>query len=245
MAHEILLSVVIAVYDERENLAPLHTALREALEPHPWSWEAIYVDDGSTDGSDSVLRELARSDDRIRVLRLDANHGQTAAWDAGFHAARGELVATLDADLQNDPADLPAMIARLSDGDAPVDVVCGVRARRRDNAWRRLQSRIGNAFRTALTGRTVQDTGCSLRVMRKSLLDRVILYAGMHRFLPTLLAWEGARIAEQEVRHHERVAGRSKYGMRNRALTGLKDLLAVRWLRSRRLHYRVEEESGG
>jgi len=241
-------SVVVPVYDEEENLGPLTAALHEALDPSPWSWEVIYVDDGSRDGSAALMREMAGSDPNVRYVRLDRNHGQTAAWDAGFRTARAPIIATLDADLQNDPADLPRLLARLEapeDLEGPADVVCGVRAGRRDGPWRLVQSRIANAVRNRLTGRSVRDVGCSLRVMRRKHLERVPLYAGLHRFLPTLLGWEGARIVEMEVNHRPRAAGLSKYGLWNRMFRGLQDLMAVRWMRQRRLRYRVEEEGGG
>jgi glycosyltransferase involved in cell wall biosynthesis len=238
-------SVVVPVYDEEENLRPLNDALHRALDGSPWSWEVVYVDDGSRDGSPGLLRELAGADPSVRYLRLDRNHGQTAAWDAGFRAARAGVIATLDADLQNDPADLPRLLARLEDPREPVDVVCGIRTGRKDGPWRLVQSRIANAIRNRLTGHGVRDVGCSLRVMRREHLERVGLYTGLHRFLPTLLAWEGARIVEMEVGHRPRAAGRSKYGLWNRMVRGFQDLMAVRWMRGRRLRYRVEEEGGG
>jgi glycosyltransferase involved in cell wall biosynthesis len=238
------LSVVVPVFDEEENLLPLTRAIHAALDPTSLDWELLYIDDGSKDGSADVLRDLAEGDGRVRFLRFDRNHGQTAAWDAGFRAARGSVVATMDADLQNDPADLPRLLERLRDETAPADCVCGVRAGRRDTLWRRVQSRVGNGLRNLLTGHRIRDAGCSLRVMRRELLERVDLYTGLHRFLPTLLHWEGARIAEMEVRHHPRAAGRSKYGAWNRGLRGLQDLMAVRWIRSRQIRYRVVEEGG-
>jgi glycosyltransferase involved in cell wall biosynthesis len=229
--------VVIPVFEERDNLEPLHRELDAALAAVRGGVELLYVDDGSRDGSAEVLGALAERDERVRVLRFVENRGQTAAFDAGFRAARGELVATLDADGQNDPADLPRLLAALD----RADVVNGVRVGRRDGFVRKLSSRIGNGFRNRMTHETVSDVGCSLRVMRASFLRRVKLYRGMHRFLPTLLRMEGARVVELPVSHRPRRHGRSKYGIANRLFVGLADVLAVRWMQSRRLDYRLRE----
>ena len=168
---------------------------------------------------------------RVRALHFAANAGQTAALDAGFRAARGEVIATLDGDGQNDPADLPRLLAAL----AGADVVNGVRRHRQDGWLRRLSSRVANAFRNWATDEHVSDVGCSLRVMRASFLKRVKLWRGMHRFLPTLLRLEGARVIELPVSHRPRRAGASKYGIGNRLFVALADLLAVRWMIKRRL----------
>jgi glycosyltransferase involved in cell wall biosynthesis len=199
--------------------------------------EFVYVDDGSRDGSAEVLAGLAARDARVRVLRFAANCGQTAAFAAGFEAARGEVVATLDADLQNDPADLPRLLAAL-DG---ADVVNGVRQGRQDGFVRKLSSRIGNGFRNWVTHESVTDVGCSLRVMRTAQLRRVKLYRGMHRFLPTLLRLEGARVIELPVAHRPRRHGRSKYGIANRLFVGVADVFAVRWMQARQLHWRLRD----
>jgi glycosyltransferase involved in cell wall biosynthesis len=229
--------VVIPVFEERDNLEPLHRELDAALAELPGGVEVVYVDDGSRDGSHEVLAALAKRDERVRVIRFVANRGQTAAFDAGFRAARGEIVATLDADGQNDPADLPRLLAALD----RADVVNGVRVGRRDGVVRRLSSRIGNGFRNWLTEDSVTDVGCSLRVMRASYLRRVKLHRGMHRFLPTLLRLEGARVVELPVRHRPRHHGRSKYGIANRLFVGLADTCAVRWMQRRRLDYELRE----
>lgn len=229
--------MVVPLYDERDNLPPLHRELDAALADLAGGVEFLYVDDGSRDGSDEVLTELAKRDERVRVLRFAENRGQSAALGAGFRAARGELVATLDADGQNDPADLPRLLAALD----RADVVNGVRVGRCDGFVRRLSSRIGNGFRNWVTHEAVTDVGCSLRVMRASFLRRVTLYRGMHRFLPTLLRMEGARVVELPVSHRPRLRGRSKYGIANRLFVGLADVFAVRWMQSRRLDYRLRE----
>jgi dolichol-phosphate mannosyltransferase len=232
-----LLSVVIPVHDEEESLETLHRELDAAVGGLSGGIEIVFVDDGSRDASRARLHAIAEKDPRVRVLLLDARHGQSAALDAGFYAARGEWVATLDADLQNDPADLPRLLA--ARGEA--DVVCGVRMGRRDPWSKRVSSRIANAFRNRVTHERIRDVGCSLRLMRRSLLARVRLFHGAHRFLPTLLALEGARVIELPVSHRARRHGRSKYAIRDRLFVGIADAFAVRWMRRRKLDYRVRE----
>lgn len=227
--------MVVPVFEERDNLEPLHRELVAALVGVAGGVEFVYVDDGSRDGSAALLAELAKRDARVRVLSFERNCGQTAAFAAGFEAARGEVVATLDADLQNDPADLPRLLAALD----RADVVNGVRQGRRDGLVRKVSSRIGNGFRNWVTRESVSDVGCSLRVMRASYLKRVKLYRGMHRFLPTLLRMEGARVVELPVSHRPRQHGRSKYGIANRLFVGLADVFAVRWMQKRHLAWRL------
>jgi dolichol-phosphate mannosyltransferase len=235
------LSVVVPFYDERDNVDGLHAEIVAALAGVSGGFECVYVDDGSRDGTGEALAKVAEQDDRVRVVRLPVNCGQTAALDAGFRAARGELIATLDGDGQNDPADLPRLLAALGDAD----VVNGVRVRRQDAWHRRLSSRVANAVRNWATAERVTDVGCSLRVMRASVLRRVKLYRGMHRFLPTLLRLEGARLVEIPVSHRPRRAGHSKYGVGNRLFVGLADLLAVRWMIARRLPREPEPKARG
>ncbi len=223
------LSIVIPLFNEEENLEPLAAELATALEGLEYDYEVLFVDDGSRDGSPAVLARLAAADARMRILRQPRNQGQSAAFAAGFRHARGEIIATLDADLQNDPADLPRMLAEL-DG---CDVVCGVRTSRHDSFVRRASSRIANGVRNRLTGESITDVGCSLRVMRTRHARRVPLFDGMHRFLPTLLRMEGARITEVAVRHRPRLRGVSKYGIHNRLWHALADLFAGRWMQRR------------
>jgi len=231
------LSVVVPIHDEAESLPLLYRELTEVLKDAGGGVEFVLVDDGSTDGSLDILRSLAREDPRVRVLALDGNHGQSAALAAGFEAVRGELTVMLDADLQNDPADIPRMLARMDEAD----VVNGVRVDRHDSFVRRLSSRIGNGFRNWMTDESVTDVGCSLRVVRTKFLKRVRPFRGMHRFLPTLLRLEGARVIEIPVAHRPRRYGRSKYGIGNRLFVGLEDVLGVRWLQRRALRWRVRE----
>ena len=231
------LSLVVPAFNEAESLAELVGEIRSALDPALADWELLLVDDGSTDRTLEVARRLAAGEPRIRVLRHLRRAGQSAALALGFRSARGARVVTLDADLQNDPADLPRLLALLD----RADVVNGVRAERRDTLVRKLSSKIGNGFRNWMTGESVTDVGCSLRVMRAEPLRRVKMFRGMHRFLPTLLRMEGARVIEVPVAHRPRHAGSSKYGIANRLFTGLHDVLAVRWMQRRALHYRVKE----
>lgn len=230
------ISIVIPVCDEEDNLEPLHAEVSAALAKLPPA-EIVLVDDGSRDASLARMHALADRDPRVRVVALEGNHGQSAALDAGFRAARGEITVTLDADLQNDPADIPRLVALLESADC----VNGVRTERHDGVVRRFSSRVGNGFRNWVTGERVTDVGCSLRAMRSRYLRRVKLYRGLHRFLPTLLRIEGARVIEVPVSHRPRHAGRSKYGIGNRLFVGFVDVLAVRWMQSRALRYRVRE----
>jgi dolichol-phosphate mannosyltransferase len=230
------LSVVAPVYDERENLDAFVDELVRTLAAAALDFELLLVDDGSTDGSSERIAEIASaSAGRVRGLHFRANHGQTAALDAGFRAARGRVVVTIDADLQNDPSDIPRLLAALDGYDAAV----GYRRTRQDKWLRRVSSRIANAVRNRVTGDDIIDTGCSLKAFRRECLDGLKLYTGMHRFLPTLLRIEGRRVVQVPVAHRPRRAGRNKYGVGNRALRAFVDLLAVRWMKKRRLGYEV------
>lgn len=230
------LSVVIPAFNEEANLEACHRELVPVLEGLGRPFEVIVVDDGSTDRTFEVLTGLAAADPRLRLIRFRRNAGQTAALDAGFKAALGEVVATMDADLQNDPRDIPRLLAQLG----PYDAACGWRVRRQDPWIKRVSSRIANAVRNRLTAEAIHDTGCSLKAYRRECLARLKLYRGMHRFLPTLLKLEGFRVVEVPVNHRPRRAGRSKYSIGNRLWAGLADLLAVRWMMRRRLEYEIE-----
>jgi len=229
------LSVVVPVYNERESLEPLVAELRAALDPLGLRFEILLVDDGSDDGSTQTCAALARRDPAVRSLHFGRNHGQTAAFDAGFKAARGSRVVTLDADLQNDPREIPRLLAALEQADAAV----GYRIDRADGAVHRVSSWIANRVRNWVSDEQIIDTGCSLKAYRRDCLAGLRLYAGLHRFLPTLLRMEGWRVVEVPVSHRQRRFGRSKYGIRNRALRSFIDLLVVRWMKRRRLSYEV------
>ncbi len=229
------LSLVIPLYNEAENLPVLAREIRQALEPTAASWETLFVDDGSSDGSFAALEKLAAEDATVRILRHRRNAGQSAALAAGFAAARGAIVVTLDADLQNDPADIPALLDRLgaSAAGSDCDAVSGVRARRQDSWVRRTSSRVANAVRNWATDENVSDVGCSLKAYRREVLSGLPMFHGMHRFLPTLVRWNGARLAEIPVNHRPRLHGTAKYGIGNRLFRALADLMAVRWMRTR------------
>ena len=234
------LSVVFPVYNEEENVPLLLDEIARALEGKGWTYEIVAVDDGSKDRSLEVLRASRAKHPTLRVLALEKNTGQTAALDAGWRAARGKFVVSLDADLQNDPADIPNMMKRLD--ETASDMVIGVRVNRRDTFARRLQSKIGNGVRNWITKDNITDTGCSLKLVKRDAIDRVHLFTGMHRFLPTLVRMEGYKVIEMPVNHRPRQFGVSKYGAMNRAFRGLADCLAVRWMRERNLQYRVHED---
>jgi glycosyltransferase involved in cell wall biosynthesis len=235
------LSVVFPVYNVEENIPVLLEEIAAALRGTPWAYEMIAVDDGSNDRSLAVLRESRLKTPNLRVLTFEKNSGQTAALDAGWRAARGRFVVSLDADLQNDPADIPRMMQRLEDMRA--DMVIGVRVNRQDTWARKMQSRIGNSVRNWITGDRITDTGCSLKLLRREAIERVRLYTGMHRFLPTLVRLQGYKVVEMPVNHRSRKFGVSKYGAMNRAMRGLVDCFAVRWMSNRMLNYKVREES--
>lgn len=237
------LSVVIPVYNEADNLPPLWAELRPVLEGLGLSFEVLFVDDGSQDGSAEIVRALREGDRRVRLLRLKANAGETAATDAGFRAARGRWIVTMDADLQNDPADIPRLLAHLSEGDA----VTGWRVNRgAGDSWLRLVSSwVANRVRNALSDETIRDSGCTFRAFRRECLRDLTLYRGFHRFIPTLLKMRGYRVLELPVNHRPRRFGRSKYGVWNRALVAFVDLLVVRWMKRRTLRYEVVEDVGG
>jgi glycosyltransferase involved in cell wall biosynthesis len=238
MSDPIDLSLVIPVYNERESLPLLVEEIEGALSGR--RFEIVAVDDGSTDGSLGVLKELKRVHPRLHILAFAANAGQTAAFAAGFGAARGRLVVTLDADLQNDPADIPGLVDELDRSGAAA--VVGFRVDRRDTGWKRLQSRIANGVRNRLNRESIRDTGCSLKAFRAEALRDLPLFNGMHRFLPTLVRMQGGRVTELPVHHRPRRFGTTKYGMWNRAFRALADALAVRWMQRRALRYRVREE---
>jgi glycosyltransferase involved in cell wall biosynthesis len=221
------LSVVVPIYNERENLVPLHEALTQALQLLGRSYEIVLVDDGSDDGSRDTLRELAASDPHLRLVLFRRNYGQTAAMAAGFRTARGRTIVSMDGDLQNDPADIGRLVEKLDEG---FDVVCGWRRHRQDRvATRLLPSRIANFLISRVTGARIHDTGCSLKAYRSWVVRSLHLYSDMHRFLAALGAGIGARITEIPVRHHARRAGKSKYGL-GRVFRVLADLVGIKML---------------
>src|SRR6266550_3187306 len=235
------LSVVFPVFNEEENVPILLDEIATALRGQPWSYEMIAVDDGSVDRSLEILHESKKKYPNLRVLTFEKNSGQTAALDAGWRAAKGTYVVSLDADLQNDPADIPKMMRKLAESGS--DMVIGVRVNRQDTFARKMQSRIGNGVRNWITGDQITDTGCSLKLVRRSAIDLVALYNGMHRFLPTLVRMRGHKVIEIPVNHRPRKFGVSKYGAMNRAMRGLVDCFAVRWMSKRTLTYKLKDEA--
>ncbi len=222
------LSVVIPVKDERENIVPMIDRLRDALRSVP-NWEVVFVDDGSSDGTFEELSSLAADDRRVKVVRLRRNFGQSAAMQAGFDAATGDVIATLDGDLQNDPADIPHMLETLNEG---YDAVLGQRANRRDKLFlRKVPSWCANAVIRKVLGVPFKDFGCTLRVVRREFVDGLSLYGEMHRFITALLIQQGAKVAQVPVRHHPRTAGKSKYNL-TRTVRVVLDLMTVKFLAS-------------
>ena len=232
------LSVVVPVFDEAENLEPLWTELRDVLDGLGRPYEVIFVNDGSTDGSDEVIKRLASANEAVRYVSFETNCGQAAAFDAGFKAARGELVITMDGDMQNDPRDIAAMLELVGGND----VVVGWRHNRQDGAFKRFQASFARRYRQKRLGDRFHDVGCSLKVYKRECLGRLKLYKGMHRFLPILLEWEGYRVTEVKVNHRPRTRGKTKYTFFKRTREARADLRAVMWMRKRRLNYRIKEE---
>jgi len=223
-----LLSVVIPVKDERENVRPMAERVRDALANGP-AWELVFVDDGSTDGTFAELEAVSRLDPRVKVVRLRRNFGQSAATQAGLDAATGDVIATLDGDLQNDPADIPLMLAKLDEG---YDAVLGLRANRQDKfLFRKAPSLVANRLIRKVLGIPFKDFGCTLRVMKREVADGLELYGEMHRFITALVMQQGARVTQVPVRHHPRTAGQSKYNL-TRSVRVMLDLLTVKFLGS-------------
>jgi len=222
-----LISVTVPIYNEADNIPQLYARILESLESLGKTWELVLVDDGSTDDSASRLDDIASRDPRVKVVHFSRNYGQTAALMAGIDLSSGEIIVPMDGDLQNDPADIAAMIAKIDQG---YDVVSGWRKDRKDATFRRnLPSRIANSLISTVSGVRLHDYGCSLKAYRRSALDGVRLYGEMHRFVPIYAAWNGARVTELEVTHHPRVHGQSKYGL-ERVVKVVLDLLVVKFL---------------
>jgi glycosyltransferase involved in cell wall biosynthesis len=223
------ISVFLPVFDEEPNLRPLHAKLDEALGKLGRTAEIIYVDDGSSDGSLNVLRELAQLDGRVRVVALRRNYGQTAAMAAGIDAARGQVLIPMDADLQNDPVDIKRLLEKLDEG---FDVVSGWRKNRQDTMiTRKIPSMVANRLISWIGGVPLHDYGCSLKAYRRESLEDVRLYGEMHRFIPIYASWAGARVAEIPVEHHARTMGKSKYGL-SRTIKVIFDLMTIKFMAS-------------
>ena len=236
------LSLVIPCHNEEKNLQPLLAAIHTTLDPLSLNYEIVITDDCSTDDSWNVLRQLAAKDPRLRIQRFKCNCGESAASWAGMQASRGRYIVTLDADLQNDPKDLPAMLEALRNADC----VCGTRVttREKGDKWIRIaSSHIANWVRNRLSGENISDAGCTYRVFKRECIAGVKFFNGAHRFLPTLIKMDGFRVVEVPVSTNPRFSGRSHYGVWNRLFKSFRDLLAVRWMKSRKMRYEVAESN--
>jgi glycosyltransferase involved in cell wall biosynthesis len=231
------LSLVVPAYNEQENIPTLLERVEKSLAAIGRSFEVIIVDDGSTDRTTAILEEAMQCSPWLRVLKMRKNSGQSAAFEAGFDAARGEIIATIDADLQNDPEEIHRLLP-LIEG---YDMITGWRKERQDTPFRRWQSRQANRIRNWVTGETVNDSASSLKLYRAHAIKGVKLFRGAHRYFPTLVKMRGYTVREEPVKHSARFAGTAKYGFGNRAFVGIADLFGVRWLKKRYLKYEVDE----
>jgi dolichol-phosphate mannosyltransferase len=231
-------SVVIPIKNEEENIKDLVQEIEPVMNSMAREWELICIDDGSTDRSLLILQDLCKQKPYLRILSFTRNFGQSAAFAAGFKAAKGEVIITLDGDRQNDPADIPKVTAAINDAD----LVVGWRVNRKDTFQKRAISRVSNWIRSRLCADGVHDTGCSLKAYRKEALSHIKMYRGMHRFLPALFKIEGFRVKEIPVNHRERSKGTTKYHFFNRSLGPIMDMFVVRWMRYRTLHHQIREE---
>ncbi|MEX1112777.1 MAG: glycosyltransferase family 2 protein [Candidatus Andersenbacteria bacterium] len=230
-------SVVVPAHNEEDSLRPLYEAVKGVFEQLDGDWELIVIDDGSDDNTYGVLQELHKQDPRVKTIRFRRQFGQTAGWSAGFDHAQGEFVVVLDADMQNDPQDIPAMLEKLEKDD--LDVVSGWRKDRKDKGSLKVFSKIGNSLRKWVTGEKIHDHGCSLKVYRKEALEDLELYGEMHRYITALLTWKGYKVGEMVVRHHPRTTGKTKYNVRKK-MKGILDLLVVKfWIQysARPMHF--------
>ena len=233
------ISFVIPMYNEEKNILPLLEKLEKTVEDKYTSYEFIFVNDGSTDSTGKILKELAHKKSYVKPIFFKKNSGQSAALDAGFKFANGDIVVSLDGDLQSDPESISLLVPYLKE----YDMVNGVRASREDGFIRKLSSTIGNGFRNFITGDNIKDTGCPLKVFKKEVVKSYDLYKGMHRFLPTLAKMNGFSVIEVPVPHYDRIYGKSKYTVFNRLFVGFEDVLAVRWMKKRRLNYEIVAEN--
>ena len=231
------LSLVIPCYNEQENVPALLERAGAALGRTGKPFEVIIIDDGCTDDTPRLLSDAMARYAWLRVIRMACNGGQSAAFEAGFAAARGQVIATIDADLQNDPEEIPRLLPLL-DG---CDMITGWRKDRQDTGFRRWQSRIANRIRNWITQETVSDSACSLKIYKAHAVKGLKLFRGAHRYIPTLVKMRGHTVREEPVKHSPRFAGTAKYGFRNRAFVGLMDLLGVRWMKKRYLRYHAQE----
>jgi dolichol-phosphate mannosyltransferase len=232
-------SFVIPVYNEQENLLMLNDEILQVIRKLGLPCEAIWIDDGSSDKSLDIIKQLVKQSQNYRFISFEKNCGQSAALAAGIHAATGKYLITLDSDLQNNPMDIVNMVPYL----AEYDMVTGWRKDRHDTRWKKFSSKVANGVRNRLSRETIKDTGCSLKIMKTEYLKKIKMYKGLHRFLPTLMKMEGAKVIEVPVSHRPRTKGVSKYGTWDRAFSGLRDLMAVRWMQDRNISYKIKGTS--
>ncbi len=233
------ISVVIPIYNERENIPGLYRELLRVLSILKQDYEIIFVDDGSTDSSVDILKELKATNPNIKILSLDRNYGLSTAISAGIEKAQGDIIITIDGDLQNDPGDIPKLLGYIHQG---YDVVSGWRKNRKDPLVKKFSSKIANFIRNKLTSEDIKDSACMLKAYKKEYIKKIKFYRGWHRFLPTLLKMEGAKVIEIEVNHRPRKYGKSKYGIRNRFIKPLIDALVISWLKMNTINYKIKEE---
>lgn len=231
-------SIVIPLKNEAENIKELVEEIEPVMIALNKPWELICIDDGSTDATLAILKSLKKTKPYLNIIAFKGNFGQSSAFDAGFRTAKGAFIITLDGDRQNDPQDIPKLISASVD----MDLVCGQRVKRRDPWFKRIISRCANFVRSRFCGDGIPDTGCSLKLYRRSCFDKIKLFHGMHRFLPALFLMEGFRVTSVPVNHRERTKGKTKYNLFNRSFNTISDMLAVRWMRKRALRYQIEQE---
>src|SRR3954467_12935341 len=233
------LSLVIPCYNEEENVPTLLQRVEASLSQLGRPFEVLIIDDGSTDATPNLLADAMKRLPWLRVIRMARNGGQSAAFEAGFAAARGEIIATIDADLQNDPEEIPRLLPLLD--EHKVDMITGWRKERQDTPFRRWQSRQANRIRNWITEETVHDSASSLKIYRAPAIKGIKLFRGAHRYFPTLVKMRGGTVYETPVKHSQRFAGTAKYGFGNRAFVGIADLFGVRWMKKRCLNYQANE----
>jgi glycosyltransferase involved in cell wall biosynthesis len=231
------ISVIIPVYNEEDNVKPLYQSLTKVLFSLGKSYEIVFIDDGSQDNTLDNLKSIELSDDHVSVISFAKNYGQTAALDAGFKAANGDIVVTMDGDLQNDPADIPLLLGKIDEG---YDMVSGWRKFRNDPWLKIASSLIANFIRNLLSNESIKDTGCMLKACRREFLKSIKFFNGLHRFLPTLVKMEGGKVTEVVVSHHPRKYGYSKYNIRRRLIKPFMDLLIIIWMKKNKLDYQIK-----
>lgn len=230
-----MISIIVPLYNEEESIKPLYNRLKKTMNKLRRKYEIIFIDDGSTDKSFNVLKKIAKKDKKFRVVKFSRNFGQSAALSAGFKSTKGDIIVSLDADLQNDPKDIPRLLKKMKEG---YDVVCGWRGIRKDPFTKKTFSRLANWLENKITNIHIHDLGCTLRAYKRNTVKDIYLYGELHRYVPLLLFWKGYSVAEIEVKHHERKYGKTKYGI-HRLYHGFLDLLGLKFLeeyKTRPLH---------